>query len=226
MLTKKELDDWLEFIRQTLFDVNIAYSNMIRISTPKNTYENIVVQDGFFHHMYSLSRFTIIIQLSKLFAASDNQKRNINKLLNRLKSEKYDNSFNALLSKNKDDSDAKYLFKSRDEIISVVESIQEDIKNSKDQINNLITLRDKYYAHSDPKAISDLPKISNKELKGLIDLAINIYEKIWGKLMNITYLFDSNGSWTIDHLIESQAFHKKNVMDNYQKRLAQDQTQQ
>lgn len=216
MLRKEELDNWLKFIRKTLFDVNIAYTNMQRVSAPRDEYEESVLKNGFFHHMYFLSRFTIIIQLSKLFSTSGNQRFNINKLLEKL-AEEYDDELNELLDKNKEDEDSSALLKSQEEILHEVENIKEDLKNHQELIDKLTTLRDKYYAHSDLEA--NLPKLTPEELKSLIDLAINIHESIWGNLMNITFLFDSNGEWKIDPLIETQVKSRKETIDKHKKLL-------
>jgi hypothetical protein len=71
-------------------------------------------------------------------------------------------------------------------------------------------LRDKYYAHSDPD--SNLPRVSDSELEILVDLAVKIYNKIRGKLLDISFMFDQNSDWRVDYPIKVLAAQRKDFI--------------
>jgi hypothetical protein len=59
------------------------------------------------------------------------------------------------------------------------------------------------YAHSDPN--SNALNVDNPELELLINLAMNIYNNIFGKLYDVTMLFEHTTDWKIDYPIEALA---------------------
>ena len=213
MLTKNDLEKWFEDLNRIIFDINISIDNIKRITTTEEEYEKQIIKHGFFWHFYRQSRFTIIVQLCKIFAENNNQKRNLYKLFNRLTSDKYDSDIQQQLDKNKD---IDRLFSSRTNVQNEITEIKTEISKHSDLIKKIVTLRDKYYAHSDPD--SDLPKVSNADLEVLVKLAVKIYNKIRGGFFDITFMFDSNADWKVDYPLKVLAAHRKEQLENLKKK--------
>jgi hypothetical protein len=213
MWTKDNLEKWFEDLNRIIFDINISIDNIKRIATTEDEFEKQIIEHGFFGHFYRQSRFTIIVQLCKIFAENNNQKRNLYKLFNKLTFDKYDSDIQQQLYKNKD---IDRLFSSRTDIQNEIIGIKTEISKHSDLIKKIVTLRDKYYAHSDTD--SDLPKVSNAELEVLVKLAVKIYNKIRGGFFDVTFMFDSNADWKVDYPLKVLAAHRKEQLERIKRR--------
>ena len=157
--------------------------------------------------------FTIIIQLCKIFVDNDNQKRNLHKLFNRLKTDKYDSLLEELLFNHKG---SKRLFSSRSDIQNEIKLLESKIEGHDNIIEKIVILRNKLYAHSDINA--ELPNVSNEELESLVKLAVEIYNHLYGKLLDSYFVFDHNSDWKIDHTIKVLALHNKGLREKLRHR--------
>ena len=210
MLTHTELLEWFDDLSKIIFDTKISIDNIKRITHPKDDFEKHVIKHGFFHHCYFQSRFTIVIQLCKVFDDNSNQKRNFHKLFNRFAFEKYDKDLMNILSGHKG---SLHLFSNRNEIVHKIKELRTEIKTNEELIDRIIILRDNLYAHSDPK--SSIPNVTNPELEKLIDLAIKVYNNIKGKLYDATLLFEHTTDWKVDYPIKALAKIIKDKLEQY-----------
>lgn len=213
MLKKQELDGWFDDLMHIIFDIKISIDNIQRMSSPANEYEEKILTHGFFAHLRRQYFFTLIIQLSKIFSDNKSQKRNLNKLFNRLVNDKYDDEINAQLEKN---SGIERLFSSRKDITEEVKFIREELKVHQEAIMKIIVLRDTRFAHKDVDTA--FPRISTKELETLVDLSIDIYNRIKGKLFDVRFLFEINTDWKVDPAISVWAEHRKNQIEEIERK--------
>jgi len=228
MLKHDDLSNWFEDLRKIIFDTKISIDNIQRITHPTDDHEKQILKHGFFSHLYRQSRFTIIVQLCKIFDKNSNQKRNFYKLFNRLSSEKFDKTILDILRENGisnylfrkrgnlDEKDLKlHLFSNRDDIINEIKSLTYEIEIQKEIIEKIIILRDNYYAHFDPD--SSLPPVSYDELEVLVNLAIKIYNIMYSRLYDVTLLFDHTTDWKVDYFIKILAKQKKEQIEKRNK---------
>lgn len=210
ILTLEDLEKWFNDLNKLIFDINVSIDSIKRIKSTTNEYEKQILNHGFFFHFYLQSRFTIIVQLCKIFANknNNNQKRNINKLFSRLTSDEYDEKLLATFAKNK----GNYrLFKCREDIIAELNLLKVEIEEQNELINKILKLRDKYYAHSDPDA--DIPSISDTELELLIKLAIKIYNSLRSGLLDTTFMFERNNDWSVDYPLKILGLYRKEQLN-------------
>lgn len=207
MLKLNEIASWLEDIWRIIFDINVSIENIKRIAIPQSEIEKQVLQHGFFNQFYRQSRFTIVVQLCKLFDDNDNQKRNFYKLFNRLSSEKYDKDLETKLENNRG---LQNLFTSRTDILNELDILKGEFESNAILLNKVKLYRNKIYAHSDPS--NDLPQLSNAELDVLVELAKEIYNVINSKLFNKTLLFEHNDDWKIDKLLKILVENRKEYL--------------
>lgn len=200
MLTLTEIESWFDDLNKIIFDVNVTMKNINRIVTATDENEKIILKHGFFSHFYRQSRFTLIVQLCKIFSKTNNQKRNLHKLFNRLESDRYDEEIDKQFQKN---ASIDRLFQNRDDIKNEIERLRKEVEGKEELIDRIVTLRDKVYAHSDPSP--SLPKVTIAELENLVDLSIKIYNTIRGGLLDINFMFDVNAEWRVDYPIEGLA---------------------
>ncbi len=212
MLTNDCLSDWFKDLSKIIFDTKISIDNIRRITHPEDDIEEKVLKHGFFSHCYRQSRFTIIVQLCKIFNKTSNQKRNFYKLFNRLSIDKYDKTITDILKENESSNHAfanwgnlerSGLFTNRVDIVNEINSLMSEIEIQKGIIERILVLRDGQYAHSDPD--SRLPNVSNQELEILINLAIKIYNNLYGKFYDTTLVFAHTIDWKIDYPIKALA---------------------
>ena len=127
--------------------------------------------------------------------------------------EKYDDEIKVQLERNRE---TERLFSYRTDIFKEVESIREEIKKHSDVIDNVIVLRDKRFAHKDVDP--DVPRVSTKELESLVDLSIDIFNRIKGKLFDVSFLFGINTDWKVDPAIGVWAEHRKNQIEEIERK--------
>jgi hypothetical protein len=206
MLTLDEIRLWFEDLSKIIFDINVSIQNIKRISSPRDEYEKKILSHGYFTHVYRQSRFTIIVQLCKIFAEKNNQKRNLYKLFNRLKTDKYDEKMEENLDYHRGSA---RLLSSREDIQKEISLLEKKIENHDNIIEKIVTLRNRFYAHSDPGM--ELPQVTNSELELLVKLAIEIFNNLAGKLLDSHFKFDHNSDWKIDYIIKVLAHHNREI---------------
>lgn len=199
-----ELNNWLKELFNIIVDLNISLNNARYLIKEKGSEtEESIKKLGFFnHHIYQL-KFITIIQLCKFFDARNNQKSNINKLLNRLKNEGYDNAFEDLLSKNLESDNG---LKNKEDIIKSINYLEREIKKENKTIEKIVALRDNIYAHNDRN--KNLEDVHWNELESLINLSSECYNEIYGKLYNCDTRFEFTLDWEARKIIENFAWHK------------------
>ena len=102
--TKVELDDWLDFIKDTVLELEICISNLEKIvDAQKDNNERIDTIIGFLGHYANLCFGFCSTELVKLFVLNKKtEKRSFHELFNRLKSYAYDDHLKNLLKENKE----------------------------------------------------------------------------------------------------------------------------
>ena len=215
MLTISDLRNWFDDLWKIIFDINVSISNIKRMAFPIDAIEEKVLSRGFFAHFYRQSRFTIIVQLCKLLSYSDNQKRSIYKLLNRLSEEK----FHSELTKKLLEIHPEYSLKTlRNSIRTVGQQVFDEIQEHNDLISKVVILRDKYYAHSDPDVT--LPNVTNEELEKLVNLSISIYNRLYGLIFDSTFIFTHNNDWKVDYPLQILYEAKKKQIEDKNQQIA------
>src|SRR5687767_4141771 len=96
-MTKDYLEGLLKAQWDIIVDLNISITNICRLKEDKYPYEEKIKLHGFFqHHWYQL-KFISIIQLSKLFGMSKNDKRSFHKICSILESSLFSEELNTQL---------------------------------------------------------------------------------------------------------------------------------
>ena len=199
-IDKASLEKWLDELGRIIIDIKITTDNLNKLESPKDEFEREILDHGFFAHCYKQSRFTLIVQLSKLFSNSSNQKRSFIKLFNILENSNYNKELMELLENN---SIEPNLFTSKKDVVEFISTSRIRISKKSELIEKVNTLRNEVYAHSDPDP--SLPRLNIEELTELCDLSIQLYNNLRGKLFDIEFLFDLNDSWKIDYPIKMLA---------------------
>jgi len=199
-IDSKSLEKWLNELGRIIVDIKITTDNLNKLESPENEFEKEVLDHGFFAHCYRQSWFTLVVQLSKLFSESSNQKRSFIKLFNVLENSNYKGELLKLLENNSDDPN---LFGSKQDIVKFVFASRDKVSQKHILIEKINTLRNEVYAHSDPDP--SLPRLSVKELTELCNLSIQLYNEFRRKLFDIEFLFEENDSWKIDYPIKMLA---------------------
>ncbi len=173
MLSKQQLIDWMEDTRKIIRVAEVSVYNLKRIHAPKSALEKELLKNSFFQQYELQLRYSLVIELCKLFVNSDIERRNFRKLCNRLKLERYDSSLKAQLRKNRD---KKGLVRFKKEVIEMLNPLLIELDKRKDMIFRMKGLRDRAIAHTDPYQV--LPEVSFEELDDLCMLAGRIYQEI------------------------------------------------
>jgi hypothetical protein len=197
MIKAIELENWASEILPVLTDINISITNLriIKVEDDKGLH---IIRHGFFRNIWFQQRFILFIQLSKLFSKSDNQKRNFVKLCNRLENEPLDKSIKDLLIQNK----LKFtsVFRSRKDVLNEIKSIRNRLLQHKNTIDNIILVRDKVCAHTDPTI--HLPVIAHDELEAIVLLANEIYNTLFGKIFDRYFDLARTADWDLRYIIK------------------------
>jgi hypothetical protein len=198
ILELKYLEDWFEDIAKINIDLSIALNNMKELNKRTDNEELELVKSlGFFvHHQYQL-RFIVIIQLSKLFSDSHQQKRRIKELISRLRNDEFDEDLLKLIKENESitcfkigDKVLPRVFKSREDINIQIKLFSQKLKEHKKIIDKVEKARNKIYAHSDPEIDTFIPFISLKEIEELTNLSCEFYNIFRGGLFNAHTTFN------------------------------------
>lgn len=200
MLTLKQLEEWFNDIERIVFDLHVSVRNLKRLSTPADGYEEAVLKDGFFEHLFRMLSFTTVVQLCKLYVNKDTERRNFRKLFNRLKYEPYDTPLKKRLRQNRESGGA-FVYKA--DVIRSVDRLIPELDARSELILRIKTLRDRLYAHTDPG--KPLPAVSHEELEELTLLAATLLNGLRHGLFGHTFLFNENEGWRSDKVIEALA---------------------
>ena len=212
MLTLNELTKWFENLSRIIIDLNIALNNVKELDSisDSETIERIK-RNGFFLHHKSQLRFIMVIQLSKIYSNSSNQKIRINELIKRLKTEVFDSNLQNQLDDNKriptimvDNDILPKVFTKREQINSEIELFYERLKENINSIKKVESARNKIYAHSDPKIEKLIPFIEFDEFEKLVILANDFYNTFRGRLFGIDTDFRTS-DWNIKYIVNIMA---------------------
>lgn len=207
-LNKDLVEQWLNDIQRIIIDINITVDNLNRLTAPESDFEKQILKHGFFAQYHKQSWFTSILQLSKLYTDSKNQKRNLFKFFNILENFKYDTLLLDELENNKK-SNGQNLYFSKDDVLDSTEELREKIAEKKVIIEFVFFLRDKIYAHSDIDP--DLPSVSVKDLTELRDLSILIYNTISVGFLDTSFPFSIDADWRVDYPIKMLAMQREKL---------------
>ncbi|MFT6746904.1 MAG: hypothetical protein ACJAZ2_001249 [Glaciecola sp.] len=207
-LNKDLLEQWLNDIQRIIFDINITVDNLNRLIVPESNFEKQILEHGFFGQFYKQSWFTSIVQLSKLYTDSKNQKRNLFKFFNILENFKYDTLLLDELENNKN-SPGQNLYFSKDDVLDSTQKLREKIADKKTIIEYVIFLRDKTHAHSDVDP--GLPSVSVTDLTELRDLSIIIHNTISAGFLDTSFPFSIDSDWRVDYPIKMLAKQREEL---------------
>ena len=100
-----------------------------------------------------------------------------------------------------EDRKSEWPFSSKADVIVEIEILRSEIETHSEFIDELISIRDKVFAHSDPSQVPiELPI---EKLEELSLLAIKIVNRIRGGILDREFLFDTIGDWKIDWTIRN-----------------------
>ncbi len=214
MFTKKDLEEWLDILFNIIVDCNICSRNIERLTRRGNDNEEKIKMHGFFQLHYFQLKFILCIQFDKLFSESDNQKVSFYKLFNRLLHEKYDRELMNVLSENKRLNES-HRFGSRQEILDRIKEFRHDIELHNHAIQNVKTLRNTFYAHSDIGIKADIENLNIEDFNELATLASKIYNCISSGFFGRPAMFDQIGEWDIGFVLKRMVEDRKNFMKPY-----------
>lgn len=214
MITLAELEIWFKDVHSIIVDLYISMNNAKRLSVIKYKHEERVKNHGFMVHQWHQMRFTMIIQLAKLFSGSKSQKRSFNKLCNRLENQKLGKDIEEQLEKNS--TAFARVFRTKEDIKNAVKTTRKELSEHHELIRKIEKLRDQVYAHSDPNP--DRVPISMEELEKLIRLSDKMFNRIRGQLFNIHADMARTPDWDIDYVLEGLAAHIEHKIDQFGKK--------
>lgn len=198
MITLRDLKNWSDDIKPIIFDINVVANNLY-ILNHENSQIFKLRYPELFNHLWYQQYFIIIIQLSKIFSKSDNQKRNITKMCNRYKNEKLDPDLKQMLSNNK--TKLTDVFLTHQEIKIAIDQLLIEISEKSILIDKVIFLRDNVFAHTDPD--SKYEKIILEEILDLSNFATKIFNTLFGKVLDEYYHFSITKNWDFRGIIEA-----------------------
>lgn len=174
MVTKNELKKWANDLKPIIFDINVALNNLVFLEHENSNYLRVNYFETHTILLYQ-QHFILVIQLAKLFSENkDAHKRNIFILFNKFKNERIDGT---LLCQNK----VYHVFKSKNDILTEIKNLKNEIDSYRDEIDRIKELRDKVFAHTDPKNSS--ATINVDKIKCLVSLCNNIYNTLVGQFL-------------------------------------------
>lgn len=189
MVSLSELEEWLNDLRDLIFDIHICVANARRITIDKYENEDKLKKEGFFRHYQLQQIFIISIQLCKILTENHTQKRNVHKLFRTIEKHEFDN-------------DQDYVIKSEINRLRIL------IDEHKLLIEKVKEVRDQAYAHYDPNRVEFGPTLL--EYQTLVDLSAEIYNGIHLKHFGSSKFFRHTIPWEIDQVIRMAA---KNLTD-------------
>ncbi|KOP38878.1 MULTISPECIES: hypothetical protein [unclassified Flavobacterium] len=136
-----------------------------------------------------------VTELSKLFSSKNSDRSSIIRFIEKFEKDGY---FGSQKIDNK-----------------TVEEWKSDIENNKETINEIVTLRDKAYSHTDPNYNEYNLEITFEETEKLIDIAEKVITDIFYKVLNSGAHFD-NGRFEKENfdILKILAEDKKKYIEN------------
>jgi hypothetical protein len=196
ILTK--LTNWLDIVGKIILDVQLCKANSERLHTYIYPHDKDYIQKLSFFDLYAYQlRFVLIIQLSKLFLNSRNEKWNFHYLCNFLNEIHLENDIVQKLEKNKSERGKTY--QSVDELAYGIEKIKTILSNEQPIISKVQIQRNKFYAHRDED--TEFESLTLRELYRLSDIASSIHNELTAGIFNSTTFFDSGNTWKIDPIL-------------------------
>jgi hypothetical protein len=199
-MTLDEIEEYKEVVLQIMFDIQVSVNNAKMIGTNSTEDEDWVKGHSFFKHYFLQLRFITVIQLAKLLSDSGNQKYNFHKFLRRLESEKhpfidFNEGQESTFIRNKITSGVL--------LLQLTSGIKSSMEKYKDDIEVLVTLRDKVYAHKDQYQINKI--LPWERIESLSKLVFEIYNKISGAFFDAEFFFPNKSGWSPEWVIKQAA---------------------
>lgn len=189
---------WLDTVGKIILDVQLCKANSERLHTYIYPHDKDYIQKLSFFNLYAYQlRFILIIQLSKLFIKSRNEKWNFHYLCDSLNEIHLENDIIQKLEKNKSERGKTY--QSLDELVSGIEKIKTILSSEQSVISKVQIQRNKFYAHRDEDM--EFESLTLHELYRLSDTASLIHNELTAGIFNSTTFFVSENTWKIDPIL-------------------------
>ena len=198
-----EFESWFKDISDINLDLNISLHNAKSLLCVNTEEEKRITEHGFFEYHSTQLMFIVVVQLSKIFDNSKNQKRNIHLLFNRIINEELDNEFKQKLLKNGNQG-----ISNKKELIDRIRKVQLELKKNKGIIKKITSSRNKIYAHTDPEKPKSI--INWMELDKIINFSNKVYNEIYGGVNNSITLFDLTPGWSVTSILNKIIDNNKN----------------
>lgn len=208
-LTLVELENYLDFLKTFIYDIEITSNNVEQIIKAQNEGINLTPINSFIGHYVYLSYSHCVLNINKVF--NKDEKLSFLKLFNKIRNFKIDLELSKLLRGNDENYYSKYLAKNKEELISLVNELEKEISSKDELIEKFRARRDTFYAHTDPNKKAEVENL--KEIKEICDLAKNIYNRLNGKIYDSIFLFDHNIA-SIGYVLNDRKF-----VDEYLKKM-------
>ncbi len=209
-----ELKKWFADIRIITQDAFISFNNLKTVLDTENHKRYYFLREDFFIFYRHQQWFMLIIQLCKLLVNKSNHKRNIISLCDKLINSKYDNDIIKLLESKNNRGHPN--FKTPGEVIAKSKEIKMLIDKNQNIINQIHTLRDKVFAHTD--IVKDLKLPTLKEIGNLLEIVSFAYNNTRGLFCGI-YMDFTRGviNLTIIDIIRimEEGLPKTKIQKNY-----------
>lgn len=192
-MTIEEISEYKNNVLELLFDVQVSVSSAKYIGTATTEDENWVKNHPFFKHYFFQLRFILIIQLAKLLTDNDNEKYNFHKFLRRLESS----------SPPEVDELKRNNIASNSQMRDFILDVRSMLNEFKDDIDVLIILRNKVYAHKGSH--QNIKNISWQRIEALSELTFDVYNKINGAFYSGEFSFPNKKNWGPEWVIKRAA---------------------
>jgi len=197
-MTIAEISKYKKNILGILFDILVSVNNAKYIGAKSTENEDWVKSHPFFKYYFHQLRFILIIQLTKLFNDSRNEKYNFYKFLRTLESTPLPET---------NESNRNRISNSS-QMAKLIADLKLMLEEFKVDITILINLRNNVYAHSkqiSAHSESGIITLSNERIEALTELAFNIYNKITGEFYDGEFIFPNKKNWSPEWLIQRVA---------------------
>ena len=193
-ITEQDLTKFKEFIQGVIISTRESIRNIEQISFYDKEGVNLIPIKGFLIHYMYISYSHIAINISKLFSTNQHEKRSFIKLMNILQNRKYDNSIIAILEKNKINNSSR-TSKNHEDIKRNISICNSKIEANKILIRKIINRRNNVYAHAYAPNENSAPDAfipeTRDELNNLLELAINLFDLIFGEIYGTSWSFET-----------------------------------
>ncbi len=209
ILTLQDIEDFFDGWNDLIFDMQLCVDNNNRMRNPVTEYEARALKHGFFEFTRRQFRFTLIVNLCKIFSFNPQQKRGLRSLCNRILNFKVDTTLRNQFKLNQTSLYSTNKIKSRDELTDAANAVILAIDSKTELLERIETLRNKYYAHSDYNP--QLPVVTDNELSDMVKLAADLFNQIRGNLLDKHFSFERNMEWHVNYLIKLAAENQEKI---------------